>query len=409
MRRCAILLLFAGFSFPAMASKSLPVEEFEELLAKLQNKPDARVAQELADVELTERVSLERLTQWEKSFPGAKSHEALMRLADSAAFLKTPALDLLRIAPPDNDTQEKMLALASDYVKTSMTRLPNLSASRETTHFEDAAAAGSAAEWHIGSLGISPGKTESKPLHGTGSSVSTVTYRNGKEVPAEERAIHSENRPPTGLTTSGEFGPVLAVVIGDVVRNQVTWSHWEQSSGDPMAVLTYAVPEDHSNFEVQIPVGARIENVYPAYHGEIAIDPATGGILRLTVVADLMGPYQSMQAAIVVEYAPVAIEDRTCICPVHGVALSRIPTPGAAQGEHGGAMQTQMNDVEFTHYHLFGSEARIIAGDEGHAGQPTPPANANATPEGSPPDSHQVVSPAATVPPAVPATAPPKP
>jgi len=398
MRKWAILLLLAGFSWPAMASKSMSVDEFEQLIAKLQKKPDAHVAQELSEIELTERVSLERLVKWEKDFPGTKSHEALLRLADSAGFLKTPALDLLRIAPPDNDTQERMLAVAADYVKTTISRLPNLSATRETTHFEDTPAAGD--ERHLGSLAIIPGKNDPKPLHSTGSSSSTVTYREGKELPSADKAMASSEKPaPSGMTTSGEFGPVLSVVIGDAMRNQVAWSHWEQISGDPMAVLTYAVPEDHSNFLLRIPVGPQIQDVYPAYHGEIAIDPATGSILRLSVVADLTGPYQSMQANILVEYAPVSIGDRTCMCPVHSVALSRVPVPGTPQSEHGSTLQTHMNDVEFSQYHLFGSEARVLAGQE-HDGQDALPANSNPAP-GSPPT---------TAPnPAAPKAAPPKP
>jgi hypothetical protein len=364
MRRWAILLLLPGFSCPAIASKSLPIEEFEQLLAKLQNKPDARVAQELADVELTERVTLARLTKWEKEFPEPKSREALLRLADSAAFLKTPAMDLLRIAPPDNDTQERMLTIASGYVKTTMTHLPDLSATRQTTHFDDVAAAGAPAEWHIGPVGIPAGKNDSRPLHSTGASTSTVTYREGKVTPTSAEGTNGPgSQPQAGMTTSGEFGPLLAIVVGDALQNHVAWSHWEQSFDEPMAILSYSVPEDHSNFPVHIPAGSKTQDLYPAYHGEIAIDPATGSVLRFTVVADMTGTYQSVLAAIAIEYAQVAIGDQTCLCPVHGVALSRIPAPGAAPDEHNGttSLQTQLNDVEFTGYRPLGSEAPAAA------------------------------------------------
>ena len=379
MRRGAALLLLVGFSSPLMAAKSLSVEECEQLLAKLQGKSDARAAQEVGEVELTERVSLDRLAKWEKEIPGAKSHEALIRLADSAAFLKSPPSDLLRIEPPDSDTQERMLQLASDYVKGAMTRLPNLSATRQTTHFEDVPSKEqpNSGEWRLNPMAIVPVRAEARPLRSTGSISSTVTYREGKEMHDAPAQSSQESQAPSGLTTSGEFGPILAVVIGDAIRGQVAWEHWEQGSGDPVAVLRYAVPEDQSNFRVDIPIGTKFEEVRPAYHGEIAIDPATGSILRLSVVADVTGSDPPIQAAILVEYAPVPIGDRTCLCPVHGAAYSKAPVMESPQdSQHAVLMRTQLNDVEFTNYRLFGSQARIVVGGKGQTGPTAPAAEA---------------------------------
>jgi hypothetical protein len=369
MRRGAIWLLLAGMAMPAMAAKPMSVEQLEDLLTANQGKADAHVAGQLGDLELTERVSPERLAKWEKQFPGDKTREILLRMADEAAFLKTPAMDMMRINAPDQETQEHMVALAVEYVKTTMTRLPNFTATRATTHFEDAPAqeqvlggGQGGSGWRPRAFGITMGKSEAKPLHIAGTYSATVTYRDGFEVRNEEAKSTSGNR-PTGLATSGEFGPVLSVVIGDASRNQVTWGYWEKHEGDSVAVVRYEVPEDHSNYLVGIPNGTKVEQVYPGYHGEIAIDPATGSILRLSLVADLAGPYQSLQNAIEVEYAPVEIGDRTYICPVHSVAFSKVPVAGAATDAQNGTVevQTQMNDVVFSDYHLFGSEARIVA------------------------------------------------
>lgn len=369
MRRWAIVLLLAAAAIPAMAAKTVSVEQLEQLLDILQGKPDAHVAQQLSDLELAERISPERLAKLEKEFPGSKTREILMRLADAAEFLNTSREDVLPIAAPDQDTQEHMLALAADYVKTTLTRLPNFSATRETTHFEDApsqeqnvATGGVPSGWRSRPFGIGMGKTEAKPLHSTGATITKVTYQDGYEVHDANGGAEGKNgQPPMALRTNGEFGPILSVVVGDATRNQVTWGHWEQGTGDPLAVLRYQVPDDHSNYMVGIPNGKSEEKVYPGYHGEIAVDPATGQILRLSLVAELMGQYQGMQSAIVVEYAPVEIGDRTYICPVHSVAISRVPVAGSGQDVQSETVQTQMNDVTFTQYHLFGSEAHIVA------------------------------------------------
>jgi len=396
MRKWATLLFLAAFSCPAMASKSLPVEDVEQLLAKLQGKSDGRVAQELAEVELTERVSLIRLAKWEKNFDGSKSREELMRLADRAAFLKVPAEDEIRDPAPDPETQARMFDLAVEYVKATIGRLPNFLAKRETTHFEDmpwAEPETTNAQGLPGHstrpFGLSLGRPEGKPLHVTGRYNAVVTFRDGAEVrdtPAKDAKAEAS---PTGLTTYGEFGPMLGAVLEDAGRGQVSWSHWEQGENEPVAVFHYSVPEDHSNWMVGIPNGTKAEMVYPAYHGEIAIEPATGSVLRLSAVAEMAPPHQMIEDAILVEYAPVEIGDRTYICPVHGVAYSKVPVESGGQAAPNSAVmvQTQLNDVRFTQYHLFTSEAHILADGKAESDGKPPATGAPAAPPGSAPQA----------------------
>ena len=281
MRKWAILLLVAGTAWPAMAAKSLSVEQFEQMLDTLHGKPDAKVAQQLSEVELEERVSPARLARWETGSPGSRTREELTKLADAAAFLNPPAAEVLRIAPPDMDTQEKMMSVAADYVKTTITRLPNFYAKRETIHFEDEPSReqveGSGAGmtgWRNRAIELSIGKSEAKPLHLKGTYGTVVTYRDGSEVHDQDMGKEAKaGEVSTGLTTSGEFGPILEVAVGDALRSQVTWARWEQGASDPIAVFHYAVPADQSNYGVGIPNAGKAEHVLPGYHGEIAIDP----------------------------------------------------------------------------------------------------------------------------------------
>ena len=52
MRRLAIFFLLSCFTFPAFAAKPINVTELEKLLASAHSRPDAKVAQQLAEVEL---------------------------------------------------------------------------------------------------------------------------------------------------------------------------------------------------------------------------------------------------------------------------------------------------------------------------------------------------------------------
>ncbi len=395
MRKWATLLLLLGFAWPAMAAKTKSVEQMEQWLIKLHGKPDGKVAGELDDVQLTERVSLARLARWEAEFPGPRAHEQLMKLADLSAFLNPPAADVLRDPPPDMETQQRIAWMAEEYVKTTIMRLPDLLATRETTHFENTLShrvgysypGSMAMDEHASLSGLpiqTPGMAttaEYRTLHSTGETSTTVTYRDGHEVhDADTGKGKKEEEPALGLTTSGEFGPILGAVIGDVIQSGVTWLRWEQGASEPVAVFHYAVAEGESHFRVGITSGGKVQALYPAYHGEIAIDPETGAILRLSEVADMTPPHAAMGAAIVVEYAPVTIGDRSYICPVRGVAFSEIPVPSAGTAEgSAGPMQTALNDVAFTHYHEFGSEARIVTNESGNGG--TNAASGSGTPE----------------------------
>ena len=67
MRKLGLLLLLVGIAFPALAAKRVTVEQLEQLLAAAHGKPDAEVARQLSDLELTERLSSARLSRWEGS------------------------------------------------------------------------------------------------------------------------------------------------------------------------------------------------------------------------------------------------------------------------------------------------------------------------------------------------------
>jgi len=378
-----------------MADKTLSIEQMEQLLIKLHGKPDGKVAGELEDVKVTERVSPARLARWEADFPGKRTQEELMKLADLSAFQNPPASDVLRDPPPDANTEERMMALAEDYVRLTMARLPNFYATRETTHFEDALThrseytyAGSMAMGTQGSLGSLPTQTpgqgsttEYRGLHSTGVFDMPVTYRDGHEVLEEDKGKRKkEEESVGGLTSSGEFGQVLGAVIDDLVHSGVRWLRWEQGNGEPAAVYGFAVPANQSHFRIEITVGGKAEALFLAYHGEIEIDPATGEILRFSEIADPGPTFAAMRAALVVEYAPVKIGDQSYIVPVRGVAFSMIPVPSAgATDEASEPVQVNLNDVAFTHYHEFGSEARIVTaanggGENGAAGSSEAPA-----------------------------------
>ena len=368
----AVAGLLMGIALPAFAAKRVTVKQLDELLIAAHGKPDGRVAEQLSGLVLTERASSVRLLRWETDFPGRRTRDALVALADVSAFLDSPASEIRDLSVPGLDEQRRIMSLAAEYVSKVIPQLPNFLATRKTAYFED-----SPSEPYFnpdlptGGLGL----TEYRPLHVVGKSSVAVTYRDGREVlDAGTQKDHKPGTQSDWLTTTGEFGPILAIVVGDAIRGTVTWGHWEQGATGPQAVLHYAVPQEKSRYKVVSPCQAGIDQEFPAYHGEIAVDPAGGSILRLTIVADMNPTCRVAKANILVEYGPVDIGGRSYICPVKCVSLTRMPVDEAPKGVQAptAPLKTQLNDVSFEGYHLFRAESRILTGDDGKPPESNP-------------------------------------
>jgi hypothetical protein len=366
-RRCAlrnlsILLLLACFVTPAFAAKAVTLDQIEELLRYAHDKPDAKVTEQLFDLELTERVSSARLARWETELPGAKSRRALVALADSSAFLPLPQEEIPVTPAPDRAAQDSLRTLTRNYVTDTIPKLPNFFATRHTTLFSDEPE-------RLNTLTLVGSRSQYQQFRLVGISSDKVYFRGGKEV-----VVGTTNKqvssPGKALTTQGVFGEVMELVLSDILRSDLVWSHWEGGVDAPLAVFRYAVPLGRSHYAV---AGANAHGLgqHVAYHGEIVIDPANGTILRLIAVADFNGSSPLLKGNVMVEYGPVEIGGTSYICPVKSVSLIVARTfnitpnyqnrfgPASIQP---GPLLTKVNDVQFTEYHRFRAEARILPG-----------------------------------------------
>ncbi len=356
MRRLVCFLLLALLGPAALAGTRVTVQQLDQLLTTLHNQSDGKVAKQLFGLELTERASSLRLRRWQAGFPGKRTREALLALADASAFLDLPLAEILPKDVPDADEQEWTFSLAVEYVVKNARELPNFFAKRNTMHFDNVPLVDLHADI----------PRHFRLMHKT---AVTVTYRGGEEVEGTGAPEGGEpGSQGVGLTTSGEFGPFLAMVIGDAVYGQVSWGHWEQGASGRLAVVQYHVPQQASHYTASfglIAIGNERQQSkpqIPAYHGEIAIDPESGSILRLTLETELNPPYQEFRHSIAVEYGSVTIGDRAYICPTKAVALSRMAVSSTRRlaDPTNTVLMTYLNDVEFTDYHVFRSETRIL-------------------------------------------------
>lgn len=341
----------------------MTVAQLEQALKTVHSNSDAEVARQLPGMELTERLSTARLQTLQALLKGKKSRRILIALADESVFLALPAEEIPSTAPPDAATQRLMISRTVDYVNKTIPRLPNFLATRTTVQYHQPP--------------LEPGETwktavGDQSLHPAETSKAAVHFLNGKEVVGGEATGRNPLKPGI-LDTVGTFGPILAtVLVGATSPNSVlTWSHWEHGVNGQQAVFRYRIPQGTPLFFVGFgylasdEVFAFTEKV--PFHGEFAVDPASGAILRLTVQADLEPRLPLDRSAVMVEYAPVVIGGITYICPVKSVSISRqrrimdIDEWGETF-KVDAPFETLLDDMVFDKYHMFRSTARMLPG-----------------------------------------------
>jgi VWFA-related protein len=406
MRKAMLLTLTAMMVFPAGAARRVTVAQLAETLAAAmaEHRSDEDIARQAGGLELSQRLTGPTLDRFAARMP-LQPHTAfaLQMLADQSAFLDPPPDELPATAPPDDATQQLMLEAARAYAVQTWSRMPNFFVTRVTNRFDDSPHALEKGAWPIRA-----------GLHLAGTSSQQIAFRDGKEVLDATPAPGSGKAPAElGLRSWGEFGPALTVVLADMAHQKVAFTHWEQTMAGLTAVYHYQVPQEASHYAVaykaknetvlgrtQFGYGGRsrspqqVANIpkeselkeygeTPGYHGTIAIDPATGAVLRITIEAELSSSSPLRRAASMIEYGPVSIGDREFICPVRSLALSEEPMWMAVsqnsqmvmngvndeslwQSPSGRTVNSTVlliNETSFTNYHRLGSTSRIITND----------------------------------------------
>lgn len=409
MRRLILLLLVATVAFPAAAARRMTVLQLEKALSSdfADHRPDAEIARKLGEVEMTERLTEITLGKFAKSLPlGPRTALALQLLADESSFLDPPQDELPATGNPDAETQQRMMDAARGYVVEIAPRLPNFFVTRSTNRFDDSPVALNPGDWPVRA-----------GLHLVGTSSRQVTYRDGKEV-QDAATVQTAGTAPVaaagpareqGLTSWGEFGPEMTVVLTDAARGKVTFSHWERTVAGLAAVYRYDVPKAVSHYAVnyccvtnselvehEMTIGSRngrraqdiahapmtessVEfRETPGYHGTLAVDPATGAILRITLEAELSEGDPISRAATVVQYGPVTIGDHTYIVPSRSLAFSI--EKRAFEGHAENLPVLLVNETTFSHYHRLAATMRMVENPDVDAGTTTVAANGAGVP-----------------------------
>lgn len=342
------------------------VQQLERWLSTADKSANTQMEQKLLLMRLSERLSTARLRKFETTLTGKKAREALVALADRSAFLAPPADEISPTAPPDAAAQRLMISRAIAYVNHTIPRLPNFFADRTTVEYHQRPP-GRGQTWKT--------MTGDPSLHLDETFHARLLFRDGKEI-VDTQTSKGEplKQGERVLSTVGTFGPFLVTVLKGATSagSDLEWSHWEQGADGPQAVFRYRVPQETPFFRVGFGYLTRDDRLVPwekkeLYHGEFAVDPASGTILRLTVQADLEPRLPMQQSDVMVEYTPVMIGGTTYFCPTRSVTVSRQRTTmdiheWSESFKVYAPFETVLSDMAYQKFHLFHSVSRLLPG-----------------------------------------------
>lgn len=374
MRKLLVLGLVLIFCVPAFAVDPVTFAQLEQRIAAAHGKSDKYLEKHISNLYLTERLDHRKFLQLSESLPGKRSRSALLAIGDASAFLDPPRSEMVMEVGPPAKTEGEILIRAAQFVAQESRRMPDFLVQRVTTRFEDAK--------HYPYSTVIAYYTPAN-FHFFDRRVANLRYVGGEEEELRSNGHPKRGRDitlsPKGLTTWGEFGPLLETVMTDVLASKVGWNRWEQTDTGRVAVFRFAVPEEKSHYTVEYcclvsPNNATTEyKALPAYHGDITIDPATGRVLRVVLKCDLAPGQVITRADVELEYGSVDIAGKSYFLPLRGVTASATPSikyhlTGMGSNS-GGFMEmdryviTSINDLKFQDYRVFRTEMRILPAD----------------------------------------------
>jgi hypothetical protein len=353
MKRFGWLLVLMLVASPGWAAKKINVEQLKAMLASMEaaRKTDSEVAAALENVELTEELTSSAMDSLARQYSGSETAQQLIVLEIRSAVLAPPLADIPAAPAPDAAAQKAILDKVFDYAGKTFAQLPPVSGTKTVRRFQDNPPLATG----IRNAALSPSFT---PIRYVEVDDYTVTIRDG----AETNPLLSVKK---SWGANGEVAPlgqqpVLSKVLEEAQQSgRIGFARWESIDGIQAAVFSFAVDKKKSQFAVNYccfpeqdaagggagadlnmrggssaakggfsPVATAVQagDVYPGfsnwkavkvtvpYHGEFAVDPKSGIVVRLTTVAEFKSGWVRQENQRI-DYQVEKVGDKSLVLP----------------------------------------------------------------------------------------------
>jgi hypothetical protein len=196
----------------------------------------------------------------------------------------------------------------------------------------------------------------------------TLTFRLVFSEGEEQRDLELVNETPiraglrrwnAPLSTTGEFGILLANIFDPKSDATFHWRGWREVRGRQVAVFDYSIDQAHSTLTLSL---SDLAQATVPYYGSVYGDPETGAIWRIEDAAnDLPKAIDTNSIATTIEYDDVPIGSKRYLLPVQASIWLTTNSSNIR------------NDLEFRDYRKFETDSVIKYASSDASGPPANP------------------------------------
>jgi len=342
MKRIRQLCLLAAMAVAAHAQPktAMTVDQLVTFIkSSVQMREDDR---KVADyirkrIKLTNKLDDRTVETLQGQGAGPATVAALRELTDSSASLPPPPPPapkpvVVAIPAPNSAEQKKILAEITETARNYVQSLPNFICLQVTRRYADSA-----------------GKENYRLLDTIAERLSYFEHKEDYKVISMNgipvtNMKHDQLR--TGVTSSGEFGSMLADIFDPESETDFTWERWATLRGRRMYVYNYRILQSHSRYSISHLESGR--TIIAGYHGLIYADRDTGMVMRIKMDCDMPPDFPIQSVSLDLNYDFVKIAEQEFVLPIKSEVQS-----------HEGRFQVK-NEIEFRMYNKFGAEATFL-------------------------------------------------
>jgi hypothetical protein len=333
---CALVL----FSVAAYGQRQMTVAQLVDFIksAVQQKNDDRKVADFVRTIKLTNRLDDATVEQLQNLGAGPRTVSALRTLTDSTASLPAPPppaaaakAPAVVVSAPLRDEFERILSEVRENALNYTKSLPNFLCNQVTRRFVDPS-----------------GKESWIPQDTIQEHLAYVDGHEDYKVIAvnNKPAVNETHQKLGGVSSSGEFGSMLAEIFDPATETDFQWNRWAKVDGRVMYVLDFRVEQSRSRYSILHETSGR--EIISGYHGQIYADTETGRVMKITMDCDTIpADFPIQQVRLTLDYGFENISGKQFVLPERVELRSKE-----------GRMLAK-NNIEFRLYRKFTTESQI--------------------------------------------------
>jgi hypothetical protein len=341
---CATLVGVTVGTTPGVAQQAVTVRQLVDFITSsiTQKQPDKAVAETLAGMKMSERLTPGVVEDLQGKGAGPKTVAVLSRMAEASVNLavaapKVEAPKPKPIPPPSYEDQQKILDDAREYALNYSKSLPDFLCLQLTHRYGD--------------RNFKPGSEGSwSPLDRVAAKLTYFDQREKYDLISDNvtSLVDKKYESVGGAISTGEFGSVLKDIFDPSSAAEFHWERWATVRGELAHAYSYVIDQPHARRTVDYD---HSQQTTPGYHGLVFIQKGSSTIMRITVEPEMPPGFPIQEIHETIDYSYVDISGQRFWLPLKSDLIMRHDRDATK------------NEIEFRSYRKYSADTSITFDD----------------------------------------------